>query len=503
MHLPSIFQPESPRSPMHSLLRRLRPLAFAFAFSLAAALQAAPEPAQISHAGAPIRVACVGDSITQGVGTERGKSYPNQLQELLGAGWKVANFGVSGRTLLRNGDYPYWKELALRNALEFQPNVVVIMLGTNDTKPQNWKFHEEFLTDYRELVKTFRSLPSKPRVFVCRPCPVPEPGNFGINEAGVQAQIPLIDKMAREEGLGVIDMHAALSSHPEVLPDRVHPNSAGAGMMARMVAAALAGKSIFPSGLKIMPIGDSITFGFDGTNAGYRGPLYNLLAPMAPGLQFVGSSTEGKVTTMDSPLPQNQRHNEGHGSYAINDILNNLDGLDSTIFNKYGCADRDPNGGHWFDGTTYTPRRGTPPVTRGPIYPDIITLMIGTNDNGAGPTCPAYDHAAVQTRLHNLIAKITALRPACRVFIAKITPRATQSNADDYNTIVASEAASFKAAGKKVYLVDLNAGFPIATGLTKDSVHPNDTGFSWMARRWYEAIVSAYSTGLLPGETAK
>jgi lysophospholipase L1-like esterase len=121
--------------------------------------------------GGPVRVACIGDSITQGSGT-KGNPYPKQLQELLGDKWNVGNFGVSGRTLLRKGDHPYWNEKAYQSALAFKPDVVIIMLGTNDTKPQNWKHEEEFVTDYRDLVKSFLELESRPKVFICRPCPV-------------------------------------------------------------------------------------------------------------------------------------------------------------------------------------------------------------------------------------------------------------------------------------------------------------------------------------------
>jgi lysophospholipase L1-like esterase len=188
------------------------------------------------------RVACVGDSITQGVGAGKGESYPAQLQKLLGEQWEVLNFGVSGRTLLKKGDYPYWKEKAYEQALASKPDAVVIMLGTNDTKPQNWKFKEEFAGDYRALVQSFQALPSKPRVFICRPVPVPRPGNFGINEKGVQEEIPMLDALAKELGAGVIDMHAALEGKPEMLPDRVHPNTAGAGEMAKAAAAALTRK---------------------------------------------------------------------------------------------------------------------------------------------------------------------------------------------------------------------------------------------------------------------
>ena len=195
-----------------------------------------------AHAAEPIKIACVGDSITQGVGAKSGQSYPAQLQALLGDGYKVGNFGVSGRTLLKQGDFPYWKENKYKAALAMEPAIVIIMLGTNDTKPQNWKFEAEFAADYRELVKSFQSLKSQPKVFVCRPVPVPGKGNYGINEETVQREIPRIDALAKELGCGVIDMHAALEKFPEMLPDRVHPNTAGAAEMAKAAARAITGK---------------------------------------------------------------------------------------------------------------------------------------------------------------------------------------------------------------------------------------------------------------------
>lgn len=188
------------------------------------------------------KVACIGDSITQGSGTKGGMSYPNQLQKLLGEKYKVGNFGVSGRTLLKKGDFPYWKEKAYQNALKMEPDVVVIMLGTNDTKPQNWKFESEFSDDYKELVKSFQALSSKPKVWVCLPVPVPGKGNYGINEENVQKEIPRIEALAKELGCGIIDMHAALDKHPEFLPDRVHPNNDGAGEMAKAAAKAITGQ---------------------------------------------------------------------------------------------------------------------------------------------------------------------------------------------------------------------------------------------------------------------
>jgi lysophospholipase L1-like esterase len=191
-----------------------------------------------------IRVACIGDSITQGVGAAKGMSYPTQLQGMLGDGWKVGNFGVSGRTLLKKGDFPYWKEEAYQQALAFKPDVVIIMLGTNDTKPANWKHQAHFVKDYTDLVKSFARLSTKPRIYLCRPCPAPDPGNFGINEANILEEIKRIDALVKLLNLGVIDMHAALEGKPQLLPDRVHPDTEGAKEMAKAAAKVLTGKLV-------------------------------------------------------------------------------------------------------------------------------------------------------------------------------------------------------------------------------------------------------------------
>jgi lysophospholipase L1-like esterase len=191
-----------------------------------------------------IRVACVGDSITFGalVKDRAANCYPAQLGRMLGDRWEARNFGVSGATLLKQGDKPYWKERAFGQAKEFEPDVVVIMLGTNDTKPQNWQHKDEFAADARALVEEFARLPGKPRVFVCHPPPVPNKGNFGINERGVQEELPILDKVAQDTGAGVIDVYAALKDHPDHLPDNVHPDAEGATLMARAVYKSLTGK---------------------------------------------------------------------------------------------------------------------------------------------------------------------------------------------------------------------------------------------------------------------
>ena len=190
------------------------------------------------------RVACVGDSITAGAGIKdpATNSYPAQLGKLLGEGWDVRNFGRSSTTLLTNGNFPYIRTPQYKAALEFKPDVVVIKLGTNDTKPVNWEKRQGFVSDYVALIGSFRVLESKPEVWICYPVPV-YPERWGINDTDVkEGVIPLVDEVARQTGAKVIDLYSALSGKPEMFPDKVHPNAAGAGVMAKEIAAHLTGK---------------------------------------------------------------------------------------------------------------------------------------------------------------------------------------------------------------------------------------------------------------------
>ena len=118
-----------------------------------------------------VRVACIGNSITFGAGIRNRSrdSYPSVLARMLGDSYWVKNFGVSARTMLNKGDHPYMNEPAYKNALAFNPNIVVIKLGTNDSKSFNWKYKADFMKDAQTMINAFKGLPSQPKIYLCYP----------------------------------------------------------------------------------------------------------------------------------------------------------------------------------------------------------------------------------------------------------------------------------------------------------------------------------------------
>jgi acyl-CoA thioesterase-1 len=192
----------------------------------------------------PIRLACIGDSITFGYGIQNREtnSYPAQLGVMLGSRWDVRNFGVNGATLMKNGDRPYWNQDAYKQALEFNPNVVVIKLGTNDSKPTNWKYEDGFVDDYIDLIEQFQALEARPKIWICYPVPAYSE-RWGISEEVIKEKImPLIDEIADKMGVPIIDLYSTLSDKAEMFPDQIHPNAEGAGLMAEAICHALTGR---------------------------------------------------------------------------------------------------------------------------------------------------------------------------------------------------------------------------------------------------------------------
>ena len=198
--------------------------------------------AQTAESAGKIRVACIGDSNTfaAGIKDRARHNYPKVLGDMLGDGYDVRNLGVTGATVLYSGDLAYRKQKEFQAATRFKPNVVVIELGTNDSKPQNWWYRNWFAGDLRSLIDHFAALPSKPKIWLCKPAPVAH-DRSGINAKVVRSEVaPTIERIAKEKSLGVIDLYEALINKTELFPDGVHSNAAGARIIAETVKAAIA-----------------------------------------------------------------------------------------------------------------------------------------------------------------------------------------------------------------------------------------------------------------------
>ena len=185
-----------------------------------------------------IRVACIGNSITDGHGIEMASQYgyPALLQKALGDGYWVKNFGVSGRTMLSKGDVSYMNEQAWRDAQAFKPDIAIIKLGTNDTKPQNWKHAAEFKQDLEQMIKALGNA----KIILCTPIPAFK-DSWNINDSIiVNGVIPIQQEVAREHGFKLIDLHALMANDEELIqPDGIHPNEKGVAKMAEIIAAAI------------------------------------------------------------------------------------------------------------------------------------------------------------------------------------------------------------------------------------------------------------------------
>lgn len=221
----------------------------------------------LSYSQNKTRIVCVGNSITYGATIENREtnSYPAQLAAMLGERYEVRNLGVNGTTLLRKGNIPYWKTTEYQQALKFQPDLVFIKLGTNDTKLVNRVFLNEFVQDYKDLISSFRLLPSHPRIVLLLPVPT-----FSLDSVGITAQVvkerilPMVRQVAYETGCEVINLYNLLIESPELFPDKIHPSTAGATIIAKRICELVKMQSDSPSNfMKYIPQ-DAKPFNFYG-----------------------------------------------------------------------------------------------------------------------------------------------------------------------------------------------------------------------------------------------
>jgi sialate O-acetylesterase len=184
-----------------------------------------------------LKVSCLGDSITYGfkLADPVRESYPARLAGLSHGSWHVFNCGHNGATVLQQGNLPVTEQDEYQKAVDSRPDVIVVMLGTNDTKNINWKHIKNFESDYISLIKKLQGLPSTPRVLICSIPPVFNDYPNGITAGHEEKINGFIQNIVAATGVEFVDVYSALVGKPTRFIDGVHPNAWGTEIIATLV----------------------------------------------------------------------------------------------------------------------------------------------------------------------------------------------------------------------------------------------------------------------------
>ncbi|KAI3393725.1 hypothetical protein diail_3771 [Diaporthe ilicicola] len=197
--------------------------------------------------------------------------------------------------------------------------------------------------------------------------------------------------------------------------------------------------------LRILPLGDSITYGYLSSDGnGYRNTLKTLLTSAGNTVDMVGSVRSGDMADND---------NEGHSGFTISEI-----------------AARN---------SAYRQR------------PNVVLLHAGTNDMGQ---TSGWDTAP--ERLDSLVEALIGALPDATIVVARIVPAAssaTMSRIRVYNNAITKLMSARFRDGQHVMMVDMPSG--VRTSDLGDGLHPSDQGYEKMAIKWAIALTAADSLG--------
>jgi len=212
-----------------------------------------------------------------------------------------------------------------------------------------------------------------------------------------------------------------------------------------------------PAPLRVMPIGDSITEGGDGTG-GFRRPLFDKLTSVWGMPNFVGS----RNMRQSDPADFLDHDEDGYSAYRIEQITTGKGFWDALPIEQRLRA--------W--------------------DPAIVTLHAGTND-----AQQAYRYAGVIDRLDQLVSRIVAFNPEIHIFLAQIIPanppasETTQAYIRGLNAQIPTLVDRHRALGHRVHLVDLYT--PMLDHPNPDGIHPDAAGYAVMAEGWFQAMMAA------------
>ena len=432
---------------------------------------------------AALKVACVGDSITAGyaLADPARDAYPAQFARLLGADFEVRNFGVSAATLMDAGNYTYRTRPAHDEALAWRPDVVVIALGTNDTKVDNIAKHpDDFVPSYRGLIGRFRAANPSAKIVLCLPPPA-FPEAMGIAERVLVAEIlPRIRQVATEEKLTLLDLHTPLADAALHFPDKIHPDPEAAGRISRLVYGEVMAATM-PPAQSLDPAANTAVVPVprlenDCYNWWTRhAEVLAARATAAPDVVLIGDS----ITHFWAGAPRADRVNGPQAwaaTFGERRVLNLGFGWDRTQ-NVLWRLDHGE-----FDG----------------LKPKLVILNIGTNNFAATPHSRANTPEEVAAGIRAIREKLRALSPETHVLVMGVLPRGHQPG-DFFRAPIAALNALLSrelVGDPKTTFLDIGARFLDAHGrmapeLMPDGTHPSESGYAL----WGRALVES---GLLP-----
>ena len=187
-----------------------------------------------------IKVAAVGDSLTYGYGLEnrREEAYPSVLLDFLGSHYQVSNYGMSGRSLLSTSDYPYLQEKNAQASLQSDADIVIIMIGSNDSRAAYWN-KEQFVKEYRAFAESYLRMASQPEVFLVAPPYVPT-SRFGLNNDIVRDELQtIVAKTATDLGVHFVNLYRITEGKMDYYSDGLHLTPFGNQVIAQEIFSAL------------------------------------------------------------------------------------------------------------------------------------------------------------------------------------------------------------------------------------------------------------------------
>lgn len=172
-----------------------------------------------------IKVACIGDSLTEGDGLDAYYSYPSFLQRILGDEYIVFNYGVSGSCITNSSDFCYTDTMNYRESVDTNADIYIIMLGSNDLI-RGGANPEDAYNHYDKLIKTYKELDNKPTVYIVTPCAVK--GNDILNY-GISVTVNnIMENVSKSNNIEHISLYNITSEHESwYLDDNLHLNQLG------------------------------------------------------------------------------------------------------------------------------------------------------------------------------------------------------------------------------------------------------------------------------------